>query len=65
VEPQLAVLDACIGVLEVGATGSNRLDLRARQHDPALERVENVVVVASAAIPDDYGVGGATHEPTV
>jgi hypothetical protein len=62
---QLAVLDPGVGVLEVGAAGSDRLHLGARQHDPALERVEHVVVVPGAPVPDDDAVGATGHEPTV
>ena len=49
VQPHLAVLDARVRLLEVAATVAQRLHLGAREHDPALPRLEHEVVVPARA----------------
>ena len=60
VQPDLAVLDARVGVLEVGAAVADRLHLGPLEHDAALVRVQHEVVVARLAIGDDDLVAAAS-----
>ena len=49
-QPDLAVAHLGVGVLELDAAGAQRLDLRALQHDPGLEPLEQVVAKAGLAV---------------
>ena len=60
-EPELVVVDAGVGVLQVGAAFAHRLDLGAREHDPGFPRVEDVVVVPRLAVGDDELVAAPAH----
>ena len=52
-EPRLALLDASVGVGDVGLAGADRLDLRAGQHEPGLERVVDRELVAGFSVEGD------------
>src|SRR4051812_6435044 len=60
-KPELVVVDAGVGVLEVGASFAHRLDLGTREHDPGFPRVEDVVVVPRLAVGDDELVAAPAH----
>ena len=61
-QPDLAVVDAGVAVLEVGATVADRLHLGALEHDPALVGFEHEVVVAGLAIRDNDPVAAVRHK---
>ena len=50
VEPQLAVADRRIAVLELGAGGPQRLHLGALEHDPALEPLDQLVAMRGVPV---------------
>src|SRR4029079_7275619 len=60
-QPDLAVVDAGVAVLEVGTTVADRLDLGTFQDDPALVGVEHGIVVAGLAIGDNDPVAAVRH----
>ncbi len=59
VEPELAVDDPSVRVLQCDPPAAERLDLRALQDDPALDGLEDLVVVAGAAVGRDHPVAAA------
>src|SRR6202022_2735150 len=73
VQPQLAVADAGVAVLELCPAGAQRLDLRALQHDAALQALEQVVAKRRVAVarhvarPDllAFALGHPVHEPYI
>src|SRR5579862_2281607 len=58
-EPELAVLHAGVCVGELRLAVAERLHLTASQHDPGLERLEDVVVVTGATVGGDGPVARA------
>ena len=61
VEPDLAVLDARVRVLEVGPAVPQRFHLGPDQHHAALPRLEHEVVVPRLSVGDDDLVAAPTH----
>ncbi len=55
-EPGLATLDPGIGVGDIGLARTDRLDLRAGQHEPRLERLVDRELVAGFSVEGDGGV---------
>ena len=55
-EPHLAVVDGGEGVVERRLALAQRLDLGADQHDTALPRVQDRVIVAGAAVGRDHRI---------
>jgi hypothetical protein len=53
VEPQLAVAQVGVAVLQRGARGAQRLDLGALQHDAGLELVEQLEAIRRLAVAGD------------
>ena len=53
VQPQLAVADGRVAVLELRARGAQRLDLGPLEHDAALEPLEQLVAVRGVAVRRD------------
>ncbi len=53
-----AVLDEAVGVLEIGLSFANRLDLGAAQGDAGLEFLQQKVVVAGGAVVGGIALAG-------
>ena len=49
-EPQLSVFESCISLLDAAASVPQTLDLAAMENHPALDRIENLVVVLGFAV---------------
>ena len=54
----LAIFDDSVGVLQVGLTFADGLDLGAAQGDAALEAVEQEVIVAGGAVDGGIALAG-------
>ena len=58
-EPQLAVVDPGVGLVELGLALAERLHLGALQHDAGLEGLEELVLAPGAAVRGDRTVATA------
>ena len=58
-EPQLAAVDPGVRLVELGLALPQRLHLRALQHDPGLERLEELVLPPGAPVRGDHPVAPA------
>src|SRR5262249_1418142 len=55
-QPDLIVSHGRIGILEIDLAGTERLDFGAPQHEPGLDRLEDLVLVTCAAVAGDRAI---------
>ena len=52
-QPQLAIFDSGVAILQIDASVAQRFDLRAQKHNPGFHRVDDFVIVPRLAVEGD------------